>query len=190
MERVRHTRFFRYIVSGENQNIGYSEILDAFDEFTLVVASIVDDSTLGYKQHYRILSYIHSMLLARKSGGNHSAYTTAGIHFIQSELELLKEARIQSPKQPSRQASHFHWSEKLTKRDLIELLTALDQTEAIVDASGKKISYSSLVEIFEHLFNLNLSKSYNIRTEVLSRKIKCTDFLNRLTKAVVEKSQK
>ena len=190
MERVRHTRFFRYIVSEENHNIDHSEILDAFDEFTLVVASIVDDSTLGYKQHYRILSYIHSMLLARKSGSNHSAYTTAAIHFIQSELELLKEARIHLPKQLPRQPSQIHWSEKLTKRDLIELLTALDQTEAIVDASGKKISYSSLIETFEQLLNLDLSKSYNIRSEVLSRKIKCTDFLNRLTKAVVEKSQK
>lgn len=190
MERVRQTRFFKYIVSEESQNIDHCEILDAFDEFTSVVSSISDDHTLDYKQHYRILSYIHSLFLARKSGGNHSTYTTAAIHFVQSELELLKEARIHSPKQPSRQPSQFHWSEKLTKRDLIELLTALDQIEAIVNASGKKISYSSLVEIFEQLFNLDLSKCYNIRTEVLSRKIKCTDFLNRLTKAVVEKSQK
>ena len=190
MERVRQTQFFRYIVSEENQNIDHSEILDAFDEFTLVVASIPDDGVLGYKQHYRILSYIHSILWAQKSSRNHSTYITAAIHFIQSELELLKEARIQSSKQPSRQASHFYWSEKLTKRDIIELLTALDQIGAIVDASDKKISYSSLVETFEQLLNLDLSKSYNIRSEVLSRKIKCTDFLNRLTKVVVEKSQK
>lgn len=190
MERVRQTRFFRYIIAKENQNIDHSEILDAFDEFTSVVASITEDSTLDYKQHYRILSYVHSILLARKSGSNHSTYITAAIHFIQSELELLKEARIHSPKQPSRQPSQFHWSDKFTKRDIIELLTALDQIEAIVDASGKKISYSLLVETFEQLLNLDLSKSYNIRTEVLSRKIKCTDFLNRLTKAVVEKSQK
>lgn len=190
MERMRQTRFFRYIIAEEIPDIDHSEILDAFDEFTSVIASIADDNKLGYKQHYRALSYIHSLFLDWKSCGNHSAYIIAAIHFIQSELELLKEARIQSPKQPSRQASHFHWSEKLTKRDLIELLTALDQIEAIVDASGKKISYSSLVETFEQLLNLDLSKSYNIRTEVLSRKIKCTDFLNRLTKAVVEKSQK
>lgn len=190
MERVRQTRFFRYVVSEENQNINHSEILDALDEFTYVVVSIADDNTLGYKQHYRILSYIHSILLAWKPGGNHPTYITAAIHLIQSELELLKEARIHLPKQPPRQSSQFHWSEKLTKRDLIELLTALDQIEAIVDAGGKKISYSLLVETFEQLLNLDLSKSYNIRSEVLSRKIKCTDFLNRLTKAVVEKSQK
>lgn len=190
MERVRQTRFFRYIITEEIPNIDHSEILDAFDEFTSLVTSIADDSTLDYKQHYRILSYIHSILLAQKSGSNHSAYTTATIHFIQSELELLKDTRTQSLKQPPRQASGFHWSDKFTKRDIIELLTALDQIEAIVDTSGKKISYSLLVETFEQLLNLDLSKSYNIRTEVLSRKIKCTDFLNRLTKAVVEKSQK
>lgn len=190
MERVRQTRFFKYIMSGENIDINHNEILDAFEEFTSVVTSIADDSNVDYKRYYRILSYLHAVLLIRKSDGNLSTYTTAAIHFIQSELTLLKEPQIHLSKPIVQQGSSFHWSEKLTKRDLIELLTALDQIEAFVDAGGRKISYSLLVETFEKLLTLDLSKSYNIRTEVLSRKIKCTDFLNRLTKVVVEKSQK
>ena len=190
MDRLKQTQFFRYIVSGENNNISHNEIFHAFEQFTLAVTSIAEDPCLEYKQHFRTLSYIHAVLVANESHANLSPYITAAIHFINAELELLKFQPKLPLKPQARQQSQFNWSEKFTKRDLIELLTSLDQIGAIVDVNGKKISYSLLVETFEKMLNLELSKSYNIRTEVLSRKIKCTDFLNRLTKVVIEKSQK
>lgn len=87
------------------------------------------------------------------------------------------------------QYSHLHWNtDKLTKRDLIELLTALELTHAIVGDDGKPTSFAELISTFEKLLNVSLPKPYKERDLILVRKKCVTDFTARLMRAITEKS--
>lgn len=87
---------------------------------------------------------------------------------------------------PSR--SPFHWNDKFTKRDLIELATALEATHAILDDNHKPISFAELISRFEHIFNITLPKPYKERDLILQRKKCVTDFTARMVRAIDEKS--
>lgn len=82
------------------------------------------------------------------------------------------------------------WSSEFTKRDLVELLSALEYLGPILNAVGKYAPFSVLVAFAEKTLNVSLPNAYKIREEVLNRKTKSTDFLERLIDALIEKSAK
>ena len=84
--------------------------------------------------------------------------------------------------------SPYRWNDKFTKRDLIELATALEATQAILADNGKPISFAELISNLEQLFNITLSNPYKERDLILQRKKCITDFTARMVRAIDEKS--
>ena len=122
-----------------------------------------------------------------------SRYIVAAKRIVESELSLLNE-RVVHPSlfQPPRKNDipDLFWSSEFTKRDLVELLSALEYLGPILNAVGKYAPFSVLVAFAEKTLNVSLPNAYKIREEVLNRKTKSTDFLERLIDALIEKSAK
>ncbi len=78
--------------------------------------------------------------------------------------------------------SNLMWSSKLHKRDLVELLVALNTASAITTTDGCHVSFKTLVSKFSEFLNITISKPYDEREAILSRPPKVTDFLARLRK--------
>lgn len=68
--------------------------------------------------------------------------------------------------------------------------SALEYLGPILNAVGKYAPFSVLVAFAEKTLNVSLPNAYKIREEVLNRKTKSTDFLERLIDALIEKSAK
>lgn len=86
---------------------------------------------------------------------------------------------------PTRSAerSPLHWNlEKFTKRDLLELLTALCRAEAIVDDRGKPAAYARVVSSVAERLHLSISESsaYNERDTILNIKRNPAAFISHL----------
>lgn len=123
-----------------------------------------------------------------------SIYLVKAKSLLESQMNLLtlslQYPNTFVPKSTQTLVSPFLWSPKFTKRDLIEIIVALDHLGAVENKTGGRATYRSIVTAFELMFNVNLSKSYNKREEVLNRKIKTTDFLSKMQEAIIERSQK
>ncbi len=112
------------------------------------------------------------------------------LKLVQSEKELL-ERKITNPtlfhNTNHLLKSELKWSSTFSKRDLIELLAALDAISAITKTNGEILPFSKLVSSAEVFLNIKLPNSYKIRDEVLARKIKASDFLCKLKTALENK---
>lgn len=76
--------------------------------------------------------------------------------------------------------SPLYWNSKYTKRDLIELISALDLVMAAVDAHGRETPFKRLVEAFSSLFNVSLDYAYKERKEIEYRTDGNTSFVRLL----------
>ena len=179
-----------------------NELESAYDAFLRTVIEVCD-STADYKQLFRILTHtqvrlgmLHPLRTRAKSTAGEvstARYIAAAKRIVESELSLLNE-RIVHPSlfQPPRKNDipDLFWSSEFTKRDLVELLSALEYLGPILNAVGKYAPFSVLVTFAERTLNISLPNAYKIREEVLNRKTKSTDFLERLIEALIEKSTK
>lgn len=87
-------------------------------------------------------------------------------------------------------ASTIYWNPKLGKRALIEILAALECLGAFLDENGKPASFASIVSNFERFLHVEFNRPYKTRTEILERKIRTTNFIDRMRHALLEKSEK
>ena len=179
-----------------------NELESAYDAFLRTVIEVCDN-TADYKQLFRILTHtqvrlemLHPLRTRAKSTAGEvstARYIAAAKRIVESELSLLNE-RIVHPSlfQPPRKNDipDLFWSSEFTKRDLVELLSALEYLGPILNAVGKYAPFSVLVTFAERTLNISLPNAYKIREEVLTRKTKSTDFLERLIEALIEKSTK
>lgn len=179
------------------------ELDDAYYEFAhRVCKTTLDD--IEFEKRYTILNaaLIHLRVLIERphrcGSKEHlevwSFYIEKMANFIESQINLLNLS-LQYPnsfEKPNRTkvVSPFQLSDEYTKNDLIELISALDAARVAEHKNGGSASFRELVTGFELLFNVSLANAYNKRGEVLNRKIKTTNFLNVLTKSLIEKSQK
>lgn len=112
---------------------------------------------------------------------------------MQSEKELL-EKRITNPtlyhNSNHLRKSDLKWNSIFSKRDLIELLTALDAISVITKIDGSSMSFVQLVKSVDQFLNVKLPYSHKARENVVARKIKTTGFLSRLKDALIKKSVK
>lgn len=85
--------------------------------------------------------------------------------------------------------SPLHWSDKFHRRDLIELVTALETTQAILDDSGKPVSFTKLIEHFSFAFNLPITTktAFNERDYIRNVRRNSTEFIQLLDKALSKK---
>lgn len=179
------------------------ELQSTYDDFVRTVIE-VSDNTADYKRLFRILTHtqarlelLHPARTTRLKSTeceiSPTRYIAAAKRIVESELRLLNE-RIVHPSlfQPPRKNDipDLFWSSEFTKRDLVELLSALEYLGPILNAVGKYAPFSVLVAFAEKTLNISLPNAYKIREEVLNRKTKSTDFLERLIDALIEKSTK
>lgn len=178
------------------------ELGSAYNEFLHTVIEVCD-STPDYKQLFRILTHtqvrlgiLHPVRKRVKSVTGEipaSRYIAAAKRIVESELNLLNERIIhpslfQLPR--NNDIPDLFWSSEFSKRDLVELLSALEYLGPILNAVGKYAPFSVLVTFAEKTLNVSLPNAYKIREEVLNRKRKSTDFLERLIEALIERSTK
>lgn len=193
-----NTRFIRLL--SESRRSNNNELESAYDDFLRTVIEVCDN-TADYKQLFRTLTFTQIRLGMLRPARNRTKvaksdigrYIVAAERIIESELRLLHE-RIEHPTlfQPSlrNDIPDLHWSSEFTKRDLVELLSALEYLGPILNTFGKYAPFSVLVAFAEKTLNVSLPNAYKIREEVLNRKTKSTDFLERLIEALIEKSTK
>lgn len=74
--------------------------------------------------------------------------------------------------------SLLHW--KYNPIKLAELLCALDADDAFCYADGKKATFTDVVSTFEQLFDIRLGEPYDVKRNVLRRKLRLTGFLDEL----------
>ena len=200
-EMLINTWFIRLL--SESRLSNKNELQPAYDDFVRTVIE-VSDNTTDYKLLFRILTHtqarlelLHPVRTTRFKSGecevSPTRYVAAAKRILESELMLLNE-RVVHPSlfQPPRKNDipDLFWSSEFTKRDLVELLSALEYLGSILNAVGKYAPFSVLVAFAEKTLNISLPNAYKIREEVLNRKTKSTDFLERLIDALIEKSAK
>ena len=198
MNELVNSKLFRLL--SVSDSFDRAEIESAYDAFVRQVIEVCDN-TADYKQLFRTLTLTQIRLGMLRPARNRTKdaktdvgrYIVAAERIIESELRLLHE-RIEHPTlfQPSlrNDIPDLHWSSEFTKRDLVELLSALEYLGPILNTFGKYAPFSVLVAFAEKTLNVSLPNAYKIREEVLNRKTKSTDFLERLIEALIEKSTK
>ena len=85
--------------------------------------------------------------------------------------------------------SELFWNPEYGKRALVEVLSSLDAMTAFLNKSGQPASFMSVVAHFEALLHVKLPRPYQIRTQVLERKIKQTEFIDRMKNAMIKLSE-
>ena len=203
MERLKNAKFMQLVRYPTDDPNYPQELEEAYEDFAILVCRTTFADEV-FEKRYNILSaslvYLRAfqqrahLIQERKHIETISFFVETMANFVESQINLLNLS-LQYPKsfeKPNRDkiVSPFRWSDKFTKNDMIELIAALDASGAVESRNGGKASFRELVTGFELLFNVNLSNAYNKRDEVLSRKIKTTNFLKQLTDALIEKSQK
>ncbi len=78
------------------------------------------------------------------------------------------------------------WSKDYTVTDLMELIVALYECRALVYRDGSRVSLAALVRLFERVFNIAIKDPRGLKSNVTSRKIKPTRFLDVLYAGFVE----
>jgi len=98
------------------------------------------------------------------------------------------DAGIFAQKVERQTESDLFWNPELGKRALMEILSSLDEMTAFLNKSGRPSSFASIVAHFETLLHIELPRPYQIRTQVLERKIKRTDFIDKMKDALMKMS--
>lgn len=107
----------------------------------------------------------------------------------------IAELRMQYPqtefaiKKDEDCASKIFWNPKLGKRGLMEILAALECIGAFLDENGKPASFASIVSNFERFLHVEFNRPYKTRTEILERKIRTTNFIDRMRHALLGKTK-
>ena len=83
------------------------------------------------------------------------------------------------------QKSPLYWQGSLV--NLMELIASLDYSGMVADINGKPQSFASLVFTFESIFNVSISKPYDLRAD-LSRRKKNLSVLLPILREVYEKN--
>lgn len=113
--------------------------------------------------------------------------------FIAARIRI-EEYRMRYPQaviftQPATGAkSDLFWNPCYGKRDLMEILASLEILHAFTNRSGQPASFASIVTHFEGLLQIELPRPYQIRTHILERKTKTTDFIDKMKEALLKKA--
>ena len=86
--------------------------------------------------------------------------------------------------------SPLHWNtSKFSKRDLIELVSALFAAQAIVDSDGNPVSFIQITQHLGNVVNIHFpnNTAYNEREYIRSVKRNTTAFISQLANSLVEK---
>lgn len=111
-------------------------------------------------------------------------YLERTANLIETEIKLTyfiaQHPECQLPQQKETLPS-LYWKGSLV--NLMELITSLDYSEMITDASGGHQSFAGLVSAFEKLFNVSIPKPYDLRADLARRKKNYSVLLPKLKEA-------
>lgn len=85
--------------------------------------------------------------------------------------------------------SELFWNPEYGKRALVEILSSLESMTAFLNKSGTPSSFASIIAHFETLLHIKLPRPYQIRTQVLERKIKRTEFIDKMKDTLIKLSE-
>ncbi|WP_304719933.1 RteC domain-containing protein [uncultured Alistipes sp.] len=111
--------------------------------------------------------------------------------FVSARIRI-EEYRMQYPQadlfsgDESSPESGLYWNPQCGKRALVEILASLEKLTAFLDKSGAPSSFASIIAHFETLLHVELPRPYQIRTQIVERKLKRTEFIDKM-KAVLMK---
>ncbi|MBQ3186733.1 MAG: hypothetical protein IJB62_04145 [Alistipes sp.] len=196
METILKCRFMRTLLRGQKHDYDPSYLLASFQDFKSLLLTISDDAH-NYRKKFRTLKSLRGLLeihiqsdkFRNERGENIQAFTTLALKQVSVELDLL-EKQLQYPdlftltdKLSHPTSSSLVWNTKTyTKRDLIELITALTDAGAILSPNGNSIAFSTAVKEFASFLNITISTSqaYNERDNIKSIKQNPASFTEKL----------
>lgn len=135
------------------------------------------------RQLYRTQTELSMMLRlsAGEPGVTVQFYLERTARLIETEIKLAyftaQHPECQFPRQEETLPS-LHWKGSLV--NLMELIASLDYSGMVADASGDHPSFAGLVSAFEKLFNVSISKPYDLRADLSRRKKNLSVLLPRL----------
>lgn len=170
-----------------------NQLETAFEEVHALLQEVTDGAE-SFSDKYRVLTFVTAFV----NGINPRpkdvlVKRTIKIlkECIKAELELLQKHLIYpslfAPRPDQSASPSLYWNnDKYTKRDLIELVSALGASGAIVDSSGKPISYIQLIKLVSSKLNSPISDkyAYKERDYVTNIKHNSTAFLEKLVRSL------
>ncbi len=114
-----------------------------------------------------------------------TAFISARIRFEELRMQYPQADLFSKP--TTTMDSGLFWNPQYGKRALVEMLSSLEQLTAFLNRSGQPPSFATIISHFETFLHVNLPRPYQIRTQVLERKLKRTDFIDKMKDALIKK---
>lgn len=164
----------------EKRELTEAEFSSAYTEFMNCLQSITDGGPpvivkLRQLRHLELEleTYRHGVYPVPE--GLTDIYLTKAIALVRMETDLLHFATEHpeihaAPPADKKTKRHpaLHW--KGSQAGLMELIASLDYSGLVTDGQANRHSFASLVAAFESLFNVTLSKPYDLRADLARRK--------------------
>lgn len=184
------------LLRGRNlEQLTSEQLRDAFEELQSLLQEVTDGK-IPYSEKYRILTFVTAYvngINAPPKGCPAKSVIKILKECVKGENELL-QSRILYPSLFTQQQeitiSPLHWNiSKFSKRDLIELVSALFASDAIVDSSGNSISYTQLIKHISERLNIPISakSAYKERDYIINIKQNPSAFIEQLARSLEEK---
>lgn len=161
----------------EAGSVSAEELSLSFNEFAGYLSEISTGQEISLPERLRQLYRTQAELtmLLRLSTGVPGVtvqfYLERTARLIETEIKLVYFTAQHPEFQLSGQEEtlpSLYWKGSLV--NLMELITSLDYSEMIADASGSHQSFAGLVSAFEKLFNVSIPKPYDLRADLSRRK--------------------
>ena len=190
MEPFTECRIFNYFSLALNRESAVSEedFLSSYTEYEqclydLAIGSVPILERLRHLLHSKV-ELISLKKLFIQTEQHHvpiaEFYLDKCLLLVEVEIKLVNFS-VQYPRTietSSSFLSSLHW--KGTLVNLMELISSLDYSELVTDESGKRLSFAGIVSAFEKLFNVSISKPYDLRADLARRKKNLSVLLPRL----------
>ncbi|WP_287816416.1 RteC domain-containing protein [Bacteroides sp.] len=160
----------------KNEEISEEELASAYGEFEVFLSdySSREDSILRrlhelYHTEIELTALLQFLL--KHPNTFLRIYLDKTYHLVKTEIKLeylLLQHPEYSISNEGTVLPSLHWNGSLI--NLMELITSLDYSGVITDASGNHLSFAGLVSAFEMLFHLHISKPYDLRADLARRK--------------------
>lgn len=160
----------------KNEEISEDELSSAYEEFEVFLSdySNRENSILRkLRELYHTEIELTALLqfLLKHPNIILRIYLNKTYNLVKAEVKLahllLQHPEYSTSKQET-MLPPLHWNGSLI--NLMELITSLDYSGVITDASGNHQSFAGLVSAFETLFHLHISKPYDLRADLARRK--------------------
>lgn len=207
MENILKCRFMRTLLRGQKHDYDPNYLLSSYQEFKKLLLS-TSDGDQYYREKFRTMQNLHRLLELHIStekfiighGENIKQFAYMAIALVSVEVDL-RDKQLQYPSlftltekvTNSKKPSEFHWNlEKFTKRDLIELITALEANGAIIDNDGNSISFTRLIEYFAASFSVAIPSkyAYKERDYILNIKRRSPSFIDFIASSLLKNNAK